>query len=289
MKMVLIIGRTELTMYKPEIITNAEYHGRKTHISSTGVRTFKKNKKQFEYGLTHELVKQTKAMADGTAVHSFFLERDKFDTNFVIKPADMRLNTKAGKEWALEQKDKIIIDSELGNNLYEMEKSFMDSPAKLIYDIKGQTELSYFWDDLGTIKGKCRPDWLSDDGSIVVDVKTTTDASPRGFQKSISTWGYHLQLGWYLRGLRKLGLSAKQFIFIAIEKTAPFCVGVYRADQDMINFAMKELDQLMPEIQTAMVSKEFPDYTPEITSIGLPPWMTDKKEQQPEHEEVELY
>ena len=276
-------------MYKPEIITNAEYHGRKTHLSSTNIRTFKKNKKQFEYGLTHELVKQTKAMADGTAVHAFFLERDKFDTDFVIKPADMRLNTKAGKEWAIEQKDKIIIDSELGNNLYEMEKSFIDSPAKLIYDIKGQTELSYFWDDLGTIKGKCRPDWISDDGSIVVDVKTTTDASPRGFQKSISTWGYYLQLGWYLRGLRKLGLPAKQFIFIAIEKTAPFCVGVYRADQEMINYAMKELDQLMPEIQTAMVSNEFPDYTPEITSIGLPPWMIDKKEQQPEHEEVELY
>ena len=276
-------------MYKPEIISNAEYHGRKTHLSSTNIRTFKKNKKQFEYGLTHELVKQTKAMADGTAVHAFFLERDNFDTDFVIKPADMRLNTKAGKEWALEHQSKIIIDSELGNNLYEMEKSFMDSPAKLIYDIKGQTELSYFWDDFGTIKGKCRPDWISDDGNIVVDIKSTTDASPRGFQKSISTWGYHLQLGWYLRGLRKLGLPAEQFIFIAIEKTAPFCVGVYRADQEMINYAMKELDQLMPEIQTAMVSNEFPDYTPEITSIGLPPWMTDKKEQQPEHEEVELY
>ena len=276
-------------MYKPEIITNAEYHGRKTHLSSTNVRTHKKNNKQFKYSLTHDLIKQTKAMADGTAVHAFFLERDKFDTDFVIKPADMRLNTKVGKEWALEHQNKIIIDSELGNNLYEMEKSFMDSPAKLIYDIKGQTELSYFWDDLGTIKGKCRPDWISDDGEIVVDVKTTTDASPRGFQKSIANWGYHLQLGWYLRGLRKLGLSAEQFIFIAIEKTPPFCVGVYRADQEMINYAMKELDQLMPEIQTAMVSNEFPDYTPEITSIGLPPWMTDKKEQQPEHEEVELY
>ena len=276
-------------MYKPEVITNAEYHGRKTHLSSTNIRTFKKNRKQFEYSLTHDLVKQAKAMADGTAVHAFFLERDKFDTDFVIKPADMRLNTKAGKEWAQEHQSKIIIDSELGDNLFEMEKSFMDSPAKLIHDIKGQTELSYFWDDLGTIKGKCRPDWISDDGEIVVDVKTTTDASPRGFQKSISNWGYHLQLGWYLRGLRKLGLPAEQFIFIAIEKTPPFCVGVYRADQDMINFAMKELDQLMPEIQTAMVSNEFPDYTPEITSIGLPPWMIDKKEQQPEHEEVVLY
>ena len=241
-------------MYKPEIISNAEYHGRKTHLSSTNIRTFKKNRKQFEYSLTHDLVKQTKAMADGTAVHAFFLERDKFDTDFVIKPADMRLNTKAGKEWAQEHQSKIIIDSDLGNNLFEMEKSFMDSPAKLIYDIKGQAELSYFWDDFGTIKGKCRPDWISDDGSIVVDVKTTTDASHKGFQKSIANWGYYLQLGWYLRGLRKLGLPVKEFIFIAIEKTPPFCVGVYSADQNMIDFAMKELDQLMPEIQTAMVS-----------------------------------
>ena len=276
-------------IYKPEIISNAEYHGKKTHLSSTNIRTFKKNRKQFEYSLNHDLVKQTKAMADGTAVHAFFLERDKFNSDFVIKPADMRLNTKVGKEWAQEHQSKIIIDSELGNNLFEMEKSFMDSPAKLIYDIKGQTELSYFWDDFGTIKGKCRPDWISDDGNIVVDVKTTTDASPYGFQKSIANWGYHLQLGWYLRGLRKLGLPVKEFIFIAIEKTPPFCVGVYSADQNMIDFAMKELDQLIPEIQTAMVSNEFPDYTPEITSIGLPPWMTDKKEQQPEHEEVELY
>ena len=294
--MALIIGKTGLKkMYKPEIITNAEYHGRKTHISSTGVRTFKKNKKQFEYGLTHELVKQTKAMADGTAVHSFFLERDKFDTDFAIKPADMRLNTKAGKEWALEQKDKIIIDSELGNNLYEMEKSFMDSPAKMIYNenMGGQTELSYFWDDLGLVKGKCRPDWIDGHGEIVVDLKTTTDASPRGFQKSISSWGYHLQLGWYMRGLQKLGFDTYDFIFIAIEKTPPFSVGVYRADREMINHAMQELDKLVPEIDNALQTNEFPDYTPEITSIGLPPWMIDKKEK-PDYDpnldgEVQLY
>ena len=98
----------------------------------------------------------------------------------------------------------------------------MDSPAKLIYDIKGQTELSYFWDDLGTIKGKCRPDWISDDGSIVVDVKTTTDASPRGFQKSISTWGYHLQLGWYLRGLRKTWFTGRTIYFYCNRKNSTF-------------------------------------------------------------------
>ena len=278
-------------MYKPEIISNAEYHGRKTHLSSTNVRTHKKNKKQFKYSLTHELVKQTKAMSDGTAVHAFFLERDKFDSDFVIKPADMRLNTKAGKEWALEHQSKIIIDSELGNNLYEMEKSFMDSPARLIYDKQGQSELSYFWDDLGLVKGKCRPDWISNDGNIVVDIKTTTDASPKGFQKSIANWGYHLQLGWYIRGLQKLGLPAKEFIFIAIEKTPPFSVGVYRANKDMITYANDEINNLVYDIDESLKSDDFPDYTPEILDLGLPNWMNPKEpEYDPNlHEEVQLY
>jgi exodeoxyribonuclease VIII len=278
-------------MYKPEIITNAEYHGRKTHLSSTNVRTHKKNRKQFKYSLTHELVKQTKAMADGTAVHAFFLERDKFNSDFVIKPADMRLNTKAGKEWAQEHQSKIIIDSELGNNLYEMEKSFIDSPAKLIYNKSGQSELSYFWDDLGLVKGKCRPDWISDDGNIVVDIKTTTDASPKGFQKSIANWGYHLQLGWYLRGLQKLGLPAKEFIFIAIEKTPPFSVGVYRANKDMITYANDEINNLVYDIDESLKSDDFPDYTPEIMDLGLPNWMNPKEpEYDPNlHEEVQLY
>ena len=279
-------------MYKPEIISNAEYHGRKTHLSSTGLRTFKKNKKQFEYMLTHELIKQTKAMVDGTAVHAFFLERDKFNTDFVIKPADMRLNTKVGKEWALEHQSKIIIDSELGNNLYEMEKSFMDCPSKLIYDKQGQSELSYFWDDLGLVKGKCRPDWISNDGNIVVDIKTTTDASPKGFQKSIANWGYHLQLGWYIRGLQKLGLPAKEFIFIAIEKTPPFSVGVYRANKEMITYANDEINNLVYEIDESLKSDDFPDYTPEILDLGLPNWMINPKK--PDyapnlHEEVQLY
>ena len=60
-----------------------------------------------------------------------------------------------------------------------------------------------------------------------------------------------------------------------------------------VKIYMNKLDEIVPEINQALASQEFPDYTPEITSIGLPPWMTNKKEQ-PDydpnlHEEVELY
>ena len=278
-------------MYKPEIISNPVYHGRKTHLSSTNIRTFKKNKKQFKFSLSHDLVKQTKAMVDGSAIHAFLLERAVFDSDFAIKPADMRLNTKEGKKWAIDNKNKIIIDSDLGSNLFEIEKSVLNSPAKLIYDKSGQSELSYFWDDLGLVKGKCRPDWISDDGNIVVDIKTTTDASPKGFQKSIANWGYHLQLGWYIRGLQKLGLPAKEFIFIAIEKTPPFSVGVYRANKEMITYANDEITNLVYDIDESLKSDDFPDYTPEILDLGLPNWMNPKEpEYDPNlHEEVQLY
>ena len=83
-------------MYKPEIISNAEYHGRKTHLSSTNIRTFKKNRKQFEYSLSHDLVKQTKAMVDGSAIHAFLLERAVFDSDFAIKPFPAYSASKAG-------------------------------------------------------------------------------------------------------------------------------------------------------------------------------------------------
>ena len=47
-----------------------------------------------------------------------------------------------------------------------------------------------------------------------------------------------LQLGWYMRGLQKLGFDTYDFIFIE-EKTPPFSVGVYTADREMINMLCK--------------------------------------------------
>ena len=74
---------------------------------------------------------------------------------------------------------------------------------------------------------KCRPDWISADGGILVDLKTTEDASPREFQRSIAKWRYHVQAGWYMAGIEAAyGTRPSGFIFIAVEKKPPFAVGV---------------------------------------------------------------
>ena len=92
--------------------------------------------------------------------------------------------------------------------------------AELLRD--GQAEQSFWWDDADTgLRCKCRPDWLN--GATVIDLKTTTDASPAGFAKSCATFRYHVQASHYLAGL-----PAERFIFIAVEKVYPYAVGVYQ-------------------------------------------------------------
>jgi hypothetical protein len=276
-------------IYKPLVMSNEEYHAKTKYESSSTVRKVLTSPKKYLYDKTAESV-PTKAMEEGTAVHTFFLENELFKNRYCFKPKAFNGRTKEGKQWMEEHDHLNILAAEWEENLIHMNHSFLDSPAKIIYDIKGLTELSYFSEDLSGIKAKCRPDWISSDGHTVVDLKTTQDASPKGFQKSIANFGYHIQSSFYMRVLQNLDIPVKEFIFIAIEKTAPFCVGVYRASPEMIEEGNKKVDEAINQILWCKQNDSYPDYTPnEIETISLPPWMTKKSEQQSSQEEIELY
>ena len=276
-------------IYKPLVMSNEEYHAKTKYESSSTVRKVLTSPKKYLYDKTAESV-PTKAMEEGTAVHTYFLENELFKNRYCFKPKAFNGRTKEGKQWMEEHGHLNILAAEWEENLIHMNHSFLDSPAKIIYDIKGLTELSYFSEDLSGIKAKCRPDWISSDGHTVVDVKTTQDASPKGFQKSIANFGYHIQSSFYMRVLQNLDVPVKEFIFIAIEKTAPFCVGVYRADTEMLEEGNKKVDEAINQILWCKENDSYPDYTPnEIESISLPPWMTKKKDQTSSDEEIQLY
>ena len=275
-------------MYKPKEITNEEYHGKKEYESSTNIRDILNSEKKYLHRKTTEQV-PTKAMEEGTAVHAFFLENNKFYDEYIFRPEGLNARTKEGKEWMKENEGKKILSYEWKENLDLMNESIINSPAKIIYNNDNYSELSFFWDDLYGIRGKCRPDCLSYNGRFVLDLKTTQDASPKGFQKSIGGFGYHIQAAWYLRGLRKLGVEVDEFLFVAIEKTAPFCVGVYRADKEMLEEGDKKIDEALHLISECKENDMYLDYTPEIQNISLPPWMVNKKNQPQQMEEIELY
>jgi hypothetical protein len=109
---------------------------------------------------------------------------------------------------------------------------------------------------------------------IMLDVKSTQDASPSEFSRSIFKYGYHISAAWYLEGWRQAtGEHDKDFIFAAFEKDAPNAVAFYQADADMLQIGRQECQRLLALYADCMQSKEWPGYNPAITPLSLPAWV----------------
>jgi exodeoxyribonuclease VIII len=136
--------------------------------------------------------------------------------------------------------------------------------AALLRD--GKAEQSFWWDDTPTgLRCKCRPDWYT--GSTIVDLKTTTDASPRGFAKAVAQWRYSIQQNHYLAGT-----FAERFVFIAVEKTYPYAVGVYELDEAAALYGETERRNNLQTIADCRAISEWPGYGNTIQPLSLPNW-----------------
>ena len=259
-------------------MNNEEYHSR-PEISKSDLDAAAKSGVHFLHKKEGQKSKPTPAMRIGSAFHALILEPDVFENEFIYKPEILNARSKDGKEWKARQEEagKTVLNEDDKEQLQAMSKALLDcAPAKKLLSAAGKAEQSYFWTDKGTGLGcKCRPDYMFDDGSTIVDLKTTTDASYRGFLRSISNFRYHVQAGWYMNGLEQAtGTRPERFIFIAVEKTAPYGIGVYEADLYM---TVNGYDQARIDLQKIAKWKEeerYPNYCTDIQQISLPSWMT---------------
>jgi exodeoxyribonuclease VIII len=208
----------------------------------------------------------TAAMRLGSLVHCAVLEPDELLQRYGVAP-DRR--TKEGKAAAAAMAAAgIEAVSEADMTLaLSMAASVRVHPAAAALLKQGKAEQSFWWDDSDTgLRCKCRPDWYH--GTTVVDLKTTTDASPAGFAKSVATFRYHTQASHYLSGLH----GAERFVFIAVEKTAPYAVAVYELDAEAMAAGNELRRRDMRMIADCHATKEWPGYGNDLQALSLPKW-----------------
>lgn len=128
-------------------------------------------------------------------------------------------------------------------------------------------------------KCRIRPDWLSSEG-FIVDVKSTTDASESAFANSIVRYRYHVQDAFYSDGVEKaLGKKPKGFVFIAVEKTAPYAVGVYIMPENGQELGREAYLQDLASYQKCLETGNWHGYgNGEAVSLQLPKWAFTKPE-----------
>lgn len=208
----------------------------------------------------------TPAMRIGSAIHAL----KHGDQQVLGAPCASRA-AKAYKEMAEANPGAIVLLEEEVENTKRVVDALESHPlVKGLYK-NGKVEVSGFWTDPETgIPCKARADFLRDD-DVIIDLKTTTDASRHGFERSIMNFKYHWQSAWYLDGFGALlGKTLQNFVHIVVEKEAPYGIGVYVLDDGSLEKAREDIRKLKQIYADCLHTGEWPGYSVEIQNIGLP-------------------
>jgi len=253
--------------YSPKEMTNTAYHSA-DGISSSNFSLLAESPLHLQNKELFSLDGKP-SLGLGSAVHKLILEPDTFDQEFAIVP-DLPKNTKAGKDAYAEfletLEERTILTSSEYDQAHKMARNVRVIAGGLLQS--GEAEQSYFAKDENGIIRKCRPDYYIQKSGILIDIKTTRDGMDYGFAKSIAEYRYDRQAAWYIDTLTLLGLPAKRFVFITVEKTSPYMVRVRELDAASIEKGRANYQQLLKEyiafLETgrAQIVKE----------ISLPEW-----------------
>lgn len=181
----------------------------------------------------------TPSLLFGQVFHKMLLEPDAFNDEFVIAPEANR-RTKDGKQmweaFVANHENQTIIPVEMYEQAKEMCEAVKREPLAVKL-LNGAAEVPFFWTDEMTGEDcKCRVDVLNTEyrQPIIVDVKTTADASTESFIRSAINYGYDFQAAMYSEGVEKNIGKKAMFVFIAVEKEPPFSVNILQADELML-------------------------------------------------------
>lgn len=263
-------------------LSNEAYHtGR--GLSHSGVKRLLKSPWHFqalrEPHITHAATPSPQMFA-GTLCHCATLEPAEFDQRYPIGP---EVKTKADGRW----KDFVAAhpDAEPVTKA-QREIAFAQAASLKAHPViaellqSGRPEVSVYWSDPVTgILCKARPDWVHPCGTtthiraILLDVKTTGDASPEGFTKAVANFGYHTQADWYCWGYElATGTPCEGMVFAVVENEFPYACAAYMVDDEALRVARERNRRALTIYAQCERTREWPGYPTDLQVISLPRW-----------------
>lgn len=259
------------------VISNSDYRMAEG-ISSTDLKKIAKSPAHYRYWKDNPQ-QDTPALLFGRAAHKYMLEKDDFFTEFAVAP-NVDKRTKVGKEeWALFEADnqgKDIISADDFQKIKEMYDALYSTPFVSLL-LNGKKELSYFLKDEETgLVMKCRPDCQTQVGDthILIDYKTTDNADSDEFMKQAIKLMYDLQMAYYKDITDKIKGVEHSVMFIAQEKTPPYCVNVLEANEYFIKSGRDMYRTMLDRyVECERTGNWYGYMQGEINSLGLPNWL----------------
>ena len=277
-------------------VSSADYHS-SAGVSRSKLMLLDKSPYHYWYEVLsgeYEKKAPTPAMKIGSLFHTLLLEPELFTNEFCIKPVlqdvpppallkevgrEQYELVKAGRllvqeynktlmdEFAIESQGKTIISQDEFDKTYKMVSLIKRHEIVQTLLSEAKFERSIYWTDKETgIQFKARPDiWAS---KMIVDLKTTADASEHAFMRSSLTYGYYLQAGMMFEACKAIGEPIEMFVHLLCEKEAPHVPAVYIMKDEALQFGIDQFTKLKRQLRECLDKDEWPSYP--VRELSVP-------------------
>lgn len=223
--------------------------------------------------------KKTRAMEVGSAFH-LVIQSEITGTTADLKNGlavyeDGTWRTKAFEKFALERPDMHVVDAEEHDLIKRMTSSVLAEPEVLHYLVGAIVEPSLFVKDPEfRFMRKCRPDFIHLQKGVSINIKTTSDASEKGFLRSIADYGYDFQSCNYQDILRLHYGKSFDEIHILVEKSdeGPCKVAIRGIDDDTLDQARSQMRLVFEKIVECEKSGKWEDEKAALMIAQVPQW-----------------
>lgn len=217
---------------------------------------------------------ETDAMRIGTLAHAMILEGKDLRDLYAIKPEGMSFATKEGKAWKAEQTLPILKEED-ANMIPRAAQAIADHPEAAAVLAGCQWREKAIVGTMYGVECKALLDVCGTNGVqwVIADLKTCQDASPRSFAKDVANRHYDLQAVWYstLLGIVEQLEIQPYWIWLALEKSAPFVNAVYTAES-WIESGTSKLHKVLEIYRECTASDQWPMPFRGITKLERPVW-----------------
>lgn len=185
------------------------------------------------------------------------------------------LRTKAAREDVAQAREEGLVPVSRG----EFERMSAVADAVLTHPVAGplfeagEPEQSVYAVDKRTdVWMRGRVDWATDDGTLLVDLKTTRDANPTSFYRAVTAYGYDLQCEWYRTIWQAITGTLPRFQHVLVEKEAPFLVAVIELGDDFEEIGRLRVRRALDTYRRCLDEGVWPGYPPIIHPVDAPSW-----------------
>lgn len=226
------------------------------------------------------VIEPTPAMFLGTLAHAAILEPQDFDSRYIVLPDGIDRRTKEGK--ALYESIIATGKEPVKADVWQQVKGMVAAAMRheLLQQIlrAAKKEHSIIYSCTETLEAcRARPDIYlpaceAYPHGLVLDLKTTTDASPSVFGKRAWDGGMLIQAAHYGAAIYSETGEWPAYGWVAIESQRPHAMKIYMATHEQIQYGREERLRLLRIYRDCMDSNNWPAYGDDIEPLELPAW-----------------